>query len=890
MAHEQEAGDQIDAQGSQGFIHRPQGSVKQDFHYHCDEAYNVRDLANPYLGLAPFTYQDRASYAGRETQIAITRKQLTNPEVQRVLLFIMGASGSGKSSFAQAGLIPALEKYYAQYQYQTRYALLRPSKQPLLQLCTALHQQIQLPNFGWDHQPDAFYAFIQQHTPSHNINLIVIDQFEELFTQSDPIQRDILINLFSQTPPFAKLRTHFIITMRTDYLPELFQHQSLYEMTKHGVDLRVMTSDELKCAIQRPLLHSHSGKGIRFEDGLLDRLATDAGADAAYLPLLQVTLGKLWNGGRLKLDAYGTLTDAVQDHAEQVALSIADQETMLAIFLALVKVSLDDDTRRDTRRRRTITEVTQGNSERAVLVETLCQFRLLSKDIEEHEGHIVDVVDIIHESLLTKWSRLHDGIKSERDRLQQRERFEWTLHEWQNKKYSNDYLLHGVRLSEAQALDTQGDVALQRPVAQEFLRRSIVQRQRSEQAELERQKELTKAQQQRASLLQQALVIVSALSGVIFALAIIGLIATGIASTQREAAEQEAQARATAQAIADQNATEARKSLALTLATTASTWQNADEALVLALAAVRLDETTPRIQRLASDSITEYALEREYLGHESWITSVAFSPDGMTALSGSSDTTLRLWDLATGETIRIFEGHTNGVNSIAFSPDGATALSGSSDNTLHLWEVATGKTIRIFEGHTDQVWDVAFSPDGTMALSGSVDDTLHLWEVATGKTIRIFEGHTDQVWDVAFSPDGTMALSGSVDDTLRLWDVATGEALRAFHGHNDSVNSVTFSPDGQKALSVALRGSLRIWDTRPLVEIADEVCAERYIVPETEAAMREQFAIPEDVVLCPGKQPLQNYVEDSLFFTPLTRYILPRKCSSTLNECNLSRR
>ncbi|MBA2227511.1 WD40 repeat domain-containing protein [Thermogemmata fonticola] len=123
----------------------------------------------------------------------------------------------------------------------------------------------------------------------------------------------------------------------------------------------------------------------------------------------------------------------------------------------------------------------------------------------------------------------------------------------------------------------------------------------------------------------------------------------------------------------------------------------------------------------------------------------------------------------TNQEVRRFEGHIGGITSVAFSPDGRSALSGSLDTTLRLWDVSTGKEIRQFTGHTDWVFSVAFSPDGRSALSGSRDKTLRLWEVATGKEIRRFTGHTSGVESVAFSPDGRYALSGSSDKTLRLW-------------------------------------------------------------------------------------------------------------------------
>ncbi len=194
------------------------------------------------------------------------------------------------------------------------------------------------------------------------------------------------------------------------------------------------------------------------------------------------------------------------------------------------------------------------------------------------------------------------------------------------------------------------------------------------------------------------------------------------------------------------------------------------------------------------------------------VTSVAFSPDGRTALSGSLDKTLKLWDAATGKEIRAFAGHAKYVVSVAFSPDGRNALSGSDDTTLKLWDVATGKEIRTFTGHTGGVSSVAFSPDGRTALSGSFDTTLRLWDLATGKEIRTFAGHTNWVFSVAFSPDGRSELSGSEDHTLKLWDVATGNNIRTFTGHTGGVSSVAFSPDGRSALSGSWDQTLKLWD------------------------------------------------------------------------------
>ena len=99
-------------------------------------------------------------------------------------------------------------------------------------------------------------------------------------------------------------------------------------------------------------------------------------------------------------------------------------------------------------------------------------------------------------------------------------------------------------------------------------------------------------------------------------------------------------------------------------------------------------------------------------------------------------------------------GHSDRVTSIAFSPDGKTFVSGSADNTLKLWDVSTGKEIRTFRGHSGDVTSVAFSPDGKIIISGSgglFDNTLKLWDVSTGKEIRTFRGHSDDVTSIALS-------------------------------------------------------------------------------------------------------------------------------------------
>ncbi|KAJ8068547.1 hypothetical protein OCU04_004097 [Sclerotinia nivalis] len=156
-------------------------------------------------------------------------------------------------------------------------------------------------------------------------------------------------------------------------------------------------------------------------------------------------------------------------------------------------------------------------------------------------------------------------------------------------------------------------------------------------------------------------------------------------------------------------------------------------------------------------------------GHTSSVGSVAFSPDSKQIVSGSNDSTVRVWNIARGEQILpTLEGHTNGVSSVAFSPDSKQIVSGSYDSTVRVWDIARGEQILpTLEGHTSEVYSVAFSSDSKQIVSGSYDNTVRVWDIATGEQILpTLEGYTSEVSSVAFSLDGIQVVSES--DNLML--------------------------------------------------------------------------------------------------------------------------
>jgi WD40 repeat protein len=209
--------------------------------------------------------------------------------------------------------------------------------------------------------------------------------------------------------------------------------------------------------------------------------------------------------------------------------------------------------------------------------------------------------------------------------------------------------------------------------------------------------------------------------------------------------------------------------------------------------------------------VTSGKILRRFEGHIGPITAVAFSPDGKTILSGSSDMSMILWGLTNGAEIKRLEPHTSAINVVDLSADGEKALSGSADTSLILWDVPTWTpTQQIFVGTT--IHAAALSPDGQRALTGGPDGRLKLWDVETGQSVRDFDGHTSQVTSLSFSPDGKAALSGSLDRRMMLWDLATGQAIHEFNGHTNAVTSVAIREDGKQALSGSYDRTLILWD------------------------------------------------------------------------------
>lgn len=257
-------------------------------------------------------------------------------------------------------------------------------------------------------------------------------------------------------------------------------------------------------------------------------------------------------------------------------------------------------------------------------------------------------------------------------------------------------------------------------------------------------------------------------------------------------------------------------------------------------------------------------------GHEFTVWSLAITPDGQRIVSGGQDTTIRIWDFATGRELYKFVGHDGPVYRLVVMPDGkrlvsiadkdlavkvwdlekfelisslapnsahVTALSvspdkrfivtGGEDGKARFWDVDRGVLLRTIE-HDRPLYSMMISPDGRHLLCGSKRNpgerdpgTVWVWDFELGVLIRTLDGHKGHVTAITMTADSRYILTADQDGYLYLWDLETGTLLRTMSGHKGPVLSIHITSDNQHIISGSIDGTVRVWVLRGGVLLAD---------------------------------------------------------------------
>ncbi|HVN55633.1 MAG TPA: ATP-binding protein [Anaerolineaceae bacterium] len=459
---------------------------------------------SPYLGLQSFTEKDAGHFFGREL---LTAKIIARLGTTR-LLCVIGASGSGKSSLVRAGVIPALKSGAAladgllppANSRGWSYRVINPSAHPLQALAAALgspaadlSQLIQNLQANPTSLTAVARGLLAKETSPQL--LLVVDQFEEVFTQCrDETERRTFIDcLLAAANPQDVQPVQVILVLRADFYASLAQYDRLREVVSAQQEfIGAMSRDELFRAIVQPAALGQ----WKIQEGLVELMLDDTGDEPGALPLLSHALLETWNhrhGRTMTLSSYrdsGGVRGAIAKTAEMVfrqRLTPQQQAIARLIFIRLVDL---EDNAPDTRRRAAFSELITRASDPVTIdavLSILIDARLVTTDVQEPGD--VKVIEVAHEALIREWPTLREWLSENRSGLILHRQLTDATSDWLRLDRDPGALYRGTRLKQALewADQNSADVSLDE---QAFLEAS--KQNESEEAERDRQLRMTR--------------------------------------------------------------------------------------------------------------------------------------------------------------------------------------------------------------------------------------------------------------------------------------------------------------------------------------------------------------------------------------------------------------
>ncbi|APR75292.1 High-affnity carbon uptake protein Hat/HatR [Minicystis rosea] len=732
----------------------------------------------PYRGLDAFGPTSRRFFFGREREVGELVKILD--EGPRMLTLV-GASGSGKSSLAMAGLVPAVvEDQKLRKPFQA--AILVPGAHPCASLANALASlagEVAHPLPEQDRlreQPRALRQAADRvlgHQPGDPQLLLVVDQLEELFTQVEDhadAAAFVAALLHAVTEPGS--RVHVVLTLRADFLGRCLDFdRNLAQWVKtSAVILLPMNESEIVKAILRPAALA----GLRFDDGLVDALLGDEheSGTASDLPLLAFALEELWErrrGGLIPWSAWeaiGGLKGSIAQRADEVLAGCRDDEARQLVrdlFSRLVQLGQGTE---DTRCHAELSElraVAPGRAEAEL--ERWIKARLLTAD----ESHVW----IAHEAVIRQWSTLRRWIAEDREALMVRQEIGRASRQWEESGRSADELWRGARLGRAVELLEVRRLRLTKEETA-FL----------EAGNAARRAEVDAKQAQHKKALRRSRILAGAAVGV-------SLLTVGeVEHVRRKAhAADDASRVANAAELVSANQPGAAAQLLLQVESPASHgWEQA-----------------------ALDVLGSTVSGETFRGHEGPVASVAVTPDEKHIVTASWDKTVRVWsvDDADKRPPIVLKGHEGRLRSAMLSPDGRRIVTASMDKTARIWNTdgSNAEDPIVLKGHEAPLSSAKFSPDGRHVVTTSYDGTARIWNAdGSNKDAPIvLDGKGGGVNGAVFSSDGKQVVTVSDDALARVWRVDGSDRQHplVLRGHKARIDLVAFGAGGRIATASA---------------------------------------------------------------------------------------
>ncbi|HZF10937.1 MAG TPA: TIR domain-containing protein [Thermoanaerobaculia bacterium] len=811
----------------------------------------------PYRGLQPFGEEEAAFFCGRED----LSERLLDAVLKASTVAVLGSSGSGKSSVVHAGLLPRLRRQRppapawdavsftpGERPYHRLAAALLPLLEPERTEVQRLQEVADLGDAlasGRVRLADAVGRVLEKSAGTGRL-LVVVDQLEELFTETEEAARRPFAEHLLALPEKAPVT--LILLLRADFYDRALSLSAALSdrLETSLVNLRPMPRGELHRAICGPA----ERVGLEFEPGLVDRILADVGEEPGNLPLLEFALTELWarrSGRQLTNQAYtesGGVAQAIARRAEVELerLTAGERQAARRVFTGLVRLARAEEGSRDTRRRTRLADLDPVARQVTIKLAGPETRLLVTGKNEKDEG----VVEVVHEALIQSWERLRRWLDEDREFLLWRERLRTYLTEHER----NGALLSGAPLAEAQRWLGERKQDLSGKEV-DLVGSSIRARDRVSAAEVRRQHQFI-------------------LAGIAIAVLLATLVV--IAGWQEWRSRQETEETRASLILAKQDtihdptvlallATEIDKLPALRFRRSLEATRFARRAAMEALpVAVLRDGKSPvkgaifspdnsRILTFSADGNilvwrADGTGEPMDLGYAE---RAAFSPDGTRILS-ANNTGIRIWRTdGSGEPVP-FRGQEGALRSTSFSPDGSHVATVAEDRIIRIWRSDGSGGPAIFGNRTDSLLRLALSSDGSRMLTLWLDHGAQVWKSdGTGQPV-VLRHSEDSAGSAQLSPDGSHVLIGSPDGVVRVWRsdgsgnsmvllgnlgsfshdssrvaiAAKDGTVRIWqsdgfgepvvlHGHEGEVGSVSFSPDGSRIVTASFDHTARVW-------------------------------------------------------------------------------
>jgi serine/threonine protein kinase/DNA-binding SARP family transcriptional activator/WD40 repeat protein len=796
-------------------------------------------VANPYVGLHAFDEADEDRFAGRESLVA----EIVETLERSSLVTVVGPSGSGKSSAVRAGVLPALRRGAVAGSDRWFVATMMPGDDPVGALETALLRIAVNPPTSLRQQlaqPGGMLRAIRRILPDDRAELLlIIDQFEELFSQSaDEAERDRFLNELAMAISAVDSPLRVVATIRADHYDAPLRHAAMAPLVSSGVvSVTPMTPDELERAISAPA----RAVDVQVDPSLLAMLVAEMSANSSALPLMQFALTEVFDQRTADVmlqstyQELGGLTGALAARADRIVDTSdpKDEVEVRRLFSRLVTLG---DGGADARRRALRSDL-GGDDRTAWLLDSLVSARLLTSDADEATRQ--PTIEIAHEALLREWPRLRAWIDEDRSDLAVLQSIGRTATEWAGRGRDNGGLARAARLAMATDLVARHGDWLS-PIECEWFEASVAA---AEAENVERLRRADRDRRQNHRL--RRLLLVAACLLVVASLAA----ATALVLRSRaNRSERDADIERLVAVSAAQIATAPDRAILLAL----EAYRQRPDA-VTAGAVQRAIATEPRlvahrrptlgdgartimsadgnvaVEHVIRGDQTEFAFvdtdSNELLGQPVVLgvrsDFVAVSGDGSVAVAGVlDDGTLNVVRTGGEPAVKIAVGR---PGSVALDREGTTMVVDDfpidGEPSIVVIDVATGATISERTIDDDPLVSIdlhGMSPDGTRYavstysnIQAVIRPSTVILDAATGSDITTLTSEHGEPFAVAWSPTNGFAL-GYSDGTVEVFD-PDGVSIRVLTGHSDPVGHLAIGPDGAVA-AAAVDGSVRQWD------------------------------------------------------------------------------